>query len=239
MNTSSKTQTVTNSLLICGILALLCYAVMDILAGTQWLGYSFFSQAFSDYSGIGAPTRSLILLISPIYTALVVAFGLGVWQSARQKISLRIIGTLMVIYALVNWVWPQFYPIHLSVTEVSSSDVMHIVLTIVVVLCWLLALVFGAISSGKWFRFYSIGTLLIVIIFGALAGFISGATDSSSTIGLSAPWLGVVERINIYIFMVWMVVLAVGLLLRQRAVHRQSIGNSNIANLRSEKIAAK
>jgi hypothetical protein len=210
-HTSLKYLNVTERLLlVCGILSSLLYACEDALTGTLWQGYNFTSQAFSDYSAIGAPTRPLILLFSPIYTVLVIAFGLGVWWSAGQKRVLRFIGVLLVVYALVSWVWPQFFPIHLNAAEATSSDTMHIVLTVVTVLSWLLILGFGAISFGKRLRLYSIGTLLTVLVFGALTGFIAGTTQSAVT--QSAPWLGITERINIYSFMLWVVVLAITLL---------------------------
>jgi Protein of unknown function (DUF998) len=200
-------------LLICGILSSLFYVCEDALAGTLWQGYNFTSQAFSDYSAVDAPTRPLILLLSPIYTALIIAFGLGVWWSAGQKRVLRFIGVLLVIYALVSLVWPQFFPIHLYTAEATSSDTMHIVLTVVTVLSWLLMLGFAAISFGKRFRLYSIGTLLTVLLFGALSGFIAWTTRSAVT--QSAPWFGIIERIILYSFMLWVIVLAITLLRAQ------------------------
>jgi Protein of unknown function (DUF998) len=193
-------------LLICGILSSLFYACQDALEGTLWKGYSFTSQSFSDYSAIGAPTRPLHLLLSPIYTGLVIAFGLGVWW-AGQKGVLRFIGVLLVVYALVRLLWPQFFAVHLNAAEATSSDIIHIVLTAVTVLSWLLMLGCGAISFGKRFRLYSIGTLLTVLVSGALAGFIAGTTQSPS-----GPWIGIAERINIYSFYLWVVVLAITLL---------------------------
>ncbi len=202
-------------LLGCGILSSLLYVADDILAGASWRGYDFTAQAFSDYSAIGAPTRPLILLVSPIYSALVIAFGAGVWWSAGRRWSRRLIGALLVVYALVSWAWPQFFPIHLNVSEATSSDTMHIVLTVVTVLSWVLILGFGAAAFGSRFRWYSIGTLLTVLVFGALTGVIAGASQSAMT--ESAPWLGVAERINIYSFMLWGIVLAIGLLRAREA----------------------
>ena len=77
--------------LICGILSSLLYACMDVIAGTRWQSYSWVSEEFSRLSAIGAPSRPLILLLSPVYTVLVVAFGLQVWQMADQKRVLRVV----------------------------------------------------------------------------------------------------------------------------------------------------
>ena len=202
-------------LLTCGIASALLYLADDVIAGTLWQGYDFTAQAFSDYSAIGAPTRQFILLLSPVYSALVIAFGVGVWSSAGPRRALRLIGVLFGIYALASWVWPQFFPIHLNPAEASSSDAMHIVLTFVTVFAWFFILGLGATAFGARFRWYSIATLLIVFGGGALSGVIAATAPSTAT--LAAPGLGIAERLNIYSFMLWVVVLAIALLRTQRS----------------------
>jgi hypothetical membrane protein len=66
----------------------------------------------------------------------------------------------------------------------------------------------GATAFGAHFRLDSIVTLVAVLGFGALAGFI--AATAQSAVSQSAPWLGVAERLNIYSFLLWVVVLAIG-----------------------------
>jgi hypothetical protein len=117
-----------------GIASSLLYVAEDVLAGSRWVGYDFTSRAFGDYSTSGAPTRSLILALSPVYSLLVIAFGLGVWWSVDRWRALRAVGALLVLYALVSWVWPQFHPIHLNAAQADASDLMYTVLTVVSVL---------------------------------------------------------------------------------------------------------
>ena len=114
----------------------------------------------------------------------------------------------MILYGLVSLVWPQFFPEDLTESVSAFTNTMHIVLTVVTVFSWMLILGFGALAFGKRFRFYSIGTLLTVLVFGALTGLQAGALVT----GQPAPWLGLTERINIYSFMLWAAVLAVVLL---------------------------
>lgn len=180
-------------LLICGVLSSLVYAGSDIVGGTRWEHYSWPSQEFSRLSAIGAPSRPLHLVLTPIYTLLVIAFGYGVWRSAGHKRSLRVIGVTLVIYAIGNWIWPQFYPEDLSQPASALTNTMHIILTMVTVLTWLFILVCAATAYKNWLRFYSLGTLLAVIGFGALAG----SQGPALAAGLPTPWLGLVERVNI------------------------------------------
>jgi hypothetical protein len=104
----------------------------------------------------------------------------------------------------------------------TLTDTMHISLATVDVLFILLIIAFGATAFGKRFRLYSIGTILVVGLFGALAG-MDGPRIAAN---LATPWVGVRERISIFGFMLWLVVLAIVLLraqgaIRIRIVHRR------------------
>jgi len=205
---------------VCGILSSLLYACMDLVGGSRWQSYNWFSQEFSRLSAVGAPSRPLHLVLSPLYSLLMVAFALGVWRSARRKRSLRVVGGALVSYALVSWVWPQFFPEDLTAPVSAFTNTMHIVITIVTILTWMLILGFGATAFGKRFRLYSIGTLLTVIVFGAL----TGPQGAALAAGLPTPWLGLTERITIYSFMIWVVVLAVILLRIQEERPQAGLG---------------
>jgi hypothetical protein len=109
---------------------------------------------------------------------------------------------------------------HLREAEETLTDVMHILLTIVDVLVILLVIGFGATADGKWFRLYSIGTILVLILCGVWA-FLDAPRIAAN---LPTPWLGVRERINIYGYMLWMMVLAIVLLRAQGAVAQDNLG---------------
>lgn len=196
------------TLLICGILSSLVYVSMDIIGGMRWENYSWFSQEFSRLSAIGAPSRSIHLVLSLIYSLLIIAFGAGVWQSSGGNKSIQVIGVALIIYAIDNWLWPQFFPEDLSQPVSSLTNTIHIVLTVVTVFTWLLILGFAAAAFRRWMRLYSIATLLAVIVFGSLAG----SQGAALAAGQSTPWLGLMERINIYSFMLWMMVFTIVLL---------------------------
>ena len=111
-------------------------------------------------------------------------------------------------------VWPQFFPEDLTAPVSAFTNTMHIILTVVTVFSWMLILGFGATAFGKRFRLYSIGTLLTVLVFGALSG-LQGAALAA---GQPTTWLGLTERINIYSFMLWAAVLAVVLLRAEKGL---------------------
>ena len=90
---------------------------------------------------------------------------------------------------------------------------MHIPATVVMSICIVLALGFGATLRGKRFRYYSYGTIAILVVFGALASLQAGQMAANEP----TPWMGIEERINIHATMLWVAVLAIELLRAQKA----------------------
>jgi hypothetical protein len=86
----------------------------------------------------------------------------------------------------------------------------------------LLAIGFGAAAFGKRFRLYSIATLLTVLVFGALT-FLDAPRVGAN---LPTPWLGVGERINLGMFLLWVVVLATALLRARDSVPASGRGET-------------
>lgn len=192
-------------LLLCGILAALLHEAMILFVGSLWDSYSSASQTVSELSAIGAPTRGLWVVLGAVYDLLVIAFGWGVWTSARGSRPLRIVGVLLIVSGIIGPFWP---PMHPRGTEFTLTDTLHIVWTIAALILMTLAIGFGAAALGKRFRLYSIATLVILFAFGALTG-VDGPRVAAN---LPTPWVGVWERINMSAFLLWIAVLAVALL---------------------------
>jgi len=201
-------------LLLCGILSSLLYVAMLVVIAMRWEGYSSASQTVSELSAIGAPTRALWVVPAAFYTVLVTAFGWGVWKSAGSIRVLRVVGESIAAYGALGLIWP-FAPMHLRETLAAGggtlSDTMHLVLASVTVVLMLLAIASGAAAFGRRFRLYSIASLLILAACGALT-FMDAPGIAAN---LPTPWIGVWERINIGVFLLWVIALAV-VLLRMR-----------------------
>jgi hypothetical protein len=151
-----------------------------------------------------------------VYTLLVMAFGCGVRMAAGDGLAerrRRFAGTLIVVYGALGIVWP-FAPMHLRETLAAGggtfSDTLHIALGVVTEIIYLAALGLAASALGRTFRLYSLAT------FGALMAFATLVFVEAPRIGANrpTPLIGVWERINIGVFLAWMVVLAMALLLR-------------------------
>src|SRR5918995_1832750 len=203
--TASKLRKV---LLICGILASLLYVATDILAGMLWEGYSFSSQAISELSAIGAPTRPLVVTLGIIYDMLLIAFGLCVWVivggGQRRRGALRLIGGVLVVIGAIGFVWAPLFPMHLRGAEMTFTDTMHWAIAGMVVLLILVMITLGAIAYRRWFRLYSIGTLATLLLVGMWSIFVGGAQIAAQE---STPFFGVTERITVYGYLAWVAVL--------------------------------
>jgi hypothetical protein len=121
-------------LLACGglISSLLWPISGEVLAAWLYQGYDSISQTVSELSSLGAPTRPFMLVEGALYSALLVAFGIGVGRAATDNRSLRITGALLLAYGAVGPLWYPF-PVtaRANITPGATfvlTDVMHIVL---------------------------------------------------------------------------------------------------------------
>lgn len=201
-------------LLACGVLSSVLYVAMNVFIPMQWKEYSVVSQTVSELSAIGAPTRPVWFAWGIVYALLAIAFGWGVWQSAGQNRALRIVGALLLADGIVSLFWP---PMHLRGSEMTMTDILHIVFSFVWLTLALLVLSFGVAAFRDGFRLYTIASLALFILFGILTG-----TEAPGVAkNLPTPRIGIWERINIAVFMLWIAALAV-VLLREGPSIRQT-----------------
>jgi len=120
---------------------------------------------------------------------------------------------LLFAYAAIGFLGPTFFEMNVRGTGESTRDVLHIALTGVLVLFILAAVAVGASIRERWFRLYSFATLLVMVVFGVLTSFTMRGVGT----GDPTPWVGIMERVNIGAFLLWVVVLAVSLLRAPRS----------------------
>ena len=200
--------------LVCGIVSSLLYVAMNVLGALQWKDYNSVSQTISELAAIGAPSRPMWLRLGVLYQFLVIVFGIGVWASGRHSRALRVAGGLLIAYGALGLAAP-FFPMHrrgaLVLGESTFTDTMHKLLALATVLSMSLAIGFAAAALGRRFRIYSIATVVMLVVFGLLAGLDAPRIEAN----LPTPTVGVVERICVGAFLLWVVVLAAILLPRQ------------------------
>jgi hypothetical protein len=196
----------------CGAIYALSYAIAnDVIAASRFHGYNRIDQAVSELSAKGAASRPFLVALLPIWTALMIAFGIGIAMSANDKRVLRITGGVLIAHGVVavTWLWfPMTSRQDMIRAGTASNDTGHLVLTTLTIVFIVAELGFAALAFGTWFRVYSAITTATVLVFGALVGpLAAGIPDGKPT-----PWMGLYERISIGGWLLWMTVLTVTLL---------------------------
>jgi hypothetical protein len=193
-------------LLSCGILAPLFYLGTDLLTGKLIKGYSFSAQSMSELGAYGSPTRPLVVALTLVASVFMIAFGIGVWRAAGPAILPRIVAGLILGNALAGLASTLFFPNRLGVRPEFGTP--GVLLMFLGVLCFVLAMVFGAVAFHGWMRILSIAIPTAYVLLAILRL----ATAASSAAG-AAVMIGAQERTMAYSFMLWTMALASYLLL--------------------------
>ena len=195
-------HTLRSVLLICGIVAAVSYVATDIVAGILYQGYSFTDQAVSELFAIGAPTSRIVVPLFSLSSLLLAAFAVGVWMSSRANRFLRLAAAMFGGSALIGVVLWNFFPMHMRGAASSFTDTMHLILATNP--CVLLSIAFCIAAFRNWFRFYTVATILILLLTAVLAFLYAPELQANQP----TPGLGLYERIAQYAYELWQVTLA-------------------------------
>ena len=208
--TSRSRDRVYDSLLMCGVAASMVYTITDRIAAVAYPGYSSIAQAVSELFAIGAPTGPLVVSLFTLSSALVAAFALGVWSSFSGSRAMRAMALMFLGGAVDSLVLWNFFPMHMRGSDPTFTDTMHLVLSINPFMLASIALATATIKG--WFRLYSMGTILLMLLLAVFAF----SYASAVVVNQPTPWLGVTERAAQYGYELWQAVLAIILMgLRQ------------------------
>ena len=182
-----------NYLGLLGVISFLSYAVAVIFSPLAYPGYNWLSQAVSDLSASDAPSFGLWNQLSSLYNvcevlcAVVVCIGI---QNNKSK-SLRIGVYLFAIMEFISAVGYRMFPLSTSGYAGSFQDVMHMVITAVVVLLSIVSLVLIIIAGFKDKRYKSYAICALV----ALCMMLVGALGMKI---MPENYFGVVERFSVF-----------------------------------------
>lgn len=193
-------------LIACGIVAALLYFGADRLAGKLIPGYRFSVQSMSELGAAGSPTRPLVVGLHLAASGLMLAFAAGVWRAAGGALLPRIVAGLILVHALTGLAATLFFPNRYGVRPEFGTP--GVLLMAASVLCFTLAMIFGALAYPGWIRWLSIAIPAGYVL---LAG-LRFATAGSSAAGANGL-IGVQERTMAYSFLGWVIALAVYLLI--------------------------
>lgn len=182
-----------NYLGLLGVVSFLSYTAAVIFSPLAYPGYNWLSQAVSDLSAANAPSLALWNQLSSLYNvcevlcAVVVCIGI---QNKKSKL-LKIGVYLFAIMEFISAVGYRMFPLSTSGYAGSFQDVMHMIVTVLVVLLSIVSLVLIIIAGfkDKANKSYAICALvaLCMMLIGALGMKI-----------VSIEYFGVVERFSVF-----------------------------------------
>jgi hypothetical protein len=140
-------------------------------------------------------------------------------MSARGDRALRISAVLLVALALTALPGLWLFPMKLRGTTAVEEGVPHAAVVSVLLMIIVASIHFGASALGRWFRVYSLATMVAILVLAAVVGVEATALAS----GRPTPWIGLAERADVGLFLLWGSFLAVALL---RARRRGTTGSA-------------
>jgi hypothetical protein len=150
--------------------------------------------------------QPLVAGLSLAVSAFMIALGLGVWLTVGLAILPRIVAGLILGNVISGLIATLFFPNQFGVRpELGTPGVL---LMFVSVLCFVLAMVSGAVAFQSWMRILSIAIPTTYILL-AILRFATAASSTQGDLGV----IGVQERTMAYSFMMWVMALAIYLLI--------------------------
>jgi len=179
-----------------GMMALLSYTAAVVFSPTAYPGYNWLAQAVSDLSADSAPSRGLWNRLAAFYGvgSVVCASCAAIFVSER-RISSRLFRAGVYLFAGMNWVSNVGYamfPLVDGGKEIASfQEIMHMVVTILVVVLSIASLVCLIVngfrdSQAKGFSVWA-GIALLMMMAGSIGT------------GIVPPeYFGIVERFSVF-----------------------------------------
>ena len=136
---------------ICGIISLLSYTAMVVFSPLAYPGYDWLSMAVSDLSAVGAPSAELAGQLNALYGPCGLVSIMAVCVAAKN-LKTRILRLGIYFFAAMEWISDVGYKLFPSVADSDSGhpqNIMHLIVTALVVIFSLAALILSIIGAKK------------------------------------------------------------------------------------------
>lgn len=136
---------------ICGIIGLISYAAMVFISPIAYPGYNMMTMAVSDLSAVGAPSAALAKQLNALYNPCALVCIMAVCVAVERAKS-KVLKAGIFCFAGMQWVTSvgySLFPWVADADEFCFQNVMHLVVTVLVVLLSIAALVLIIIGGRK------------------------------------------------------------------------------------------
>ena len=176
-----------------GIVSFLSYMVAVVFAPLAYPGYNWMAQAVSDLSAVNAPSLALWNQLSALYNACEVVCVTVVCIGIQGQ-KTKLLRTGIYLFAIMEWISAvgyRMFPLSDSGYAGAFQDVIHMVVTALVVLLSIVSLVLIIIAGAKSRVCRSYGVCAAI----ALGMMLVGAVGMKL---VPAEYFGVVERFSVF-----------------------------------------
>ena len=186
-------KSLTHRLGLLGIVSLLSYTAAVVFSPLAYPGYDWMAQAVSDLSAANAPSLALWNQLSALYNVCEVVCVTAVCVGLQGQ-KTKLLRTGVYLFAVMEWssaVGYRMFPLGDSGYAGAFQDVMHMVITALVVLLSIASLMLIIIAGArdKGCRSYGVcaATALGMMLIGAVGMKL-----------VPAGYFGVVERFSVF-----------------------------------------
>ena len=189
-------------LLIIGIFSIVFYFLHVILGSMSYPGYDFLSQAVSDLTSDDSPSKEIARTFSTLYGVFSGILSIGLFYTFRKesyrllKLGIYLIGMMYLVSAVGYGLFPLSSDPNIN----NFQNIMHIVVTILVVLLTIASLILLMISfKKKDLKVYFILTLMtfLILMIGSIA-----------TGLVPAAYFGLAERFGVFSVVIYIGVIS-------------------------------
>lgn len=179
-----------------GMIAVVVYFAHVFVGQMLWKEYNWVTTDISSLTAVGAPNAELLRILTTIYGACFLAFTLGmVLISFKEYHIITKTGYIIFfIMAFTTTIGYTLFPLTGDKTVMNFQNMMHIIVTVVVVFTTITS--FFLIANGylKKEKLKPLGIICLV------TAFLITVLGASNPIGMANEWniLGLTERLVIY-----------------------------------------
>lgn len=189
-----------------GMAGVLFYLAHTIIGRILWKGYNPITTDISSLTANGAPNAHLLRIFTSIYGTCMILFVIALLiKSFKEYHNLLKTGfIILIIMQLTSMFGYNLFPLSGNETEMNFQNLMHIIVTVVVVFTTIASSFFISFGYLKQEKMKGLGKLTLVMailitVFGSL-----------NPIGMSLKLniLGLTERLAVYSIQTFMFILS-------------------------------
>lgn len=190
-----------------GIIGPIVYVIAVVVGGLLWQGYSHYSQTVSTLTSTGAPNQEILLPLFAFYNVCVILLAIGLFFGVDKAKFL--LGPPFLAMAGTGGLVLFFFPQDPMGPPVTFTESMHVVIASLIASASIIAMAAFSLQLRRvpsWIGYarFSMIMLLITLILGPFGA-----------ISITEPYAGLAERLSIGSILLWLEVMAIGLVTRK------------------------